>query len=167
MFRQSPLYRRVDPLNHENEKSNPLKKEELFRLGQNIKRLRKARGMNQTLLAEKAQTRPTTISTLENAINTNPGWNLLIRIANVLNTSIHKLTQPDSSQISKDVTEQLPQGLVDLLRYQDDLLSPTEDRIRLNEVEWLKKLPIESAEKIGPSEYLHVLRHFRLLLNQK
>ncbi len=154
-------------MKQKNETSKPLKKEELLRLGQNIKRLRKARGMNQTLLAEKAQTRPTTISTLENAINTNPGWNLLIRIANVLDTSIHQLTQPDSSNVSEDVHEMLPQGLVDLLRYQDDLLSPTEDRIRLQEVDWLKKLPMDGNENIGPEEYLLILRHFRLLARQK
>ena len=84
-----------------------MNKIELAMLGQNIRRIRKARNLNQTALAMKASTRTATISEIENGVNQNPGWDLLERVATVLNTSIHQLTQPDAEFVSD--TEKSPE----------------------------------------------------------
>ncbi|MBN1356183.1 helix-turn-helix transcriptional regulator [bacterium] len=136
---------------------------ELNRLGQNIRRLRKLKGMNQTELAFKADTRLATISDLENGNNRNPGWKLLTRIASVLNTTLHDLTLHDASSITDDEYAELAPGLADLVANQDRYLAPGEQRIALREVEWLRKAPGENAQKINCDSYLQVLRHYRIL----
>ena len=138
-----------------------MKEIELKKLGENIKRLRKARGMNQTALAQHAQTRPTTISSIEKGSNKNPGWDLLDRIAGVLNTSIHQLTEPGSDLVDRKMG--VPNGLKDLMQKQDDLLALGEPRISLNEVEWLANVPPDNGEEMSAEQYLIILRHYRLV----
>ena len=144
-----------------NKDSNQIKQDELKRLGQNIKRLRKSKGMNQTLLANQAKTRPTTISSIEKGSNHNPGWDLINRIANVLDSSIHDLTQPGSDLALE--RRGLPKGLADLMLRQDDLLALGESRIGLQEVEWLSTMPLENKENMDAKAYLLILRHYRLI----
>ncbi len=144
-----------------------LKEDELKKLGQNIKRLRKSRGMNQTSLANQARTRPTTISSIENGYSPNPGWDLLNRIAGVLDSSIHDLTQPEVLIEDKEDSP-LPSGLSDLMRRQDDLLALGEPRISLQELEWLSKMPMEGEKgEMSAERYLVILRHFRLVVQNQ
>ncbi len=139
---------------------------ELKRIGKNIKRLRKSLGMNQTALALKAGTRPTSISMIETATNLNPGWNLLKRIADALDTNIHKLTMPSSTVITEEIRDiSPPPGLVELLMHEDTLLAISEDRITLQEVQWLKQIPY-SYEEMTAKDLLVFLRTFRHLADQ-
>ena len=140
-----------------------LKEDELKKVGQNIKRLRKSRGMNQTSLANQASTRPTTISSIENGYSPNPGWDLLSRIAKVLDTTIHDLTQPEVLLEEREGTP-LPSGLADLMRRQDELLALGELRISLQELEWLSRMPLDyENDDMSAERYLVVLRHYRLV----
>ena len=141
-----------------------ISKSELEKLGKNVKRLRKARGMNQTSLAQAARTRPTTISAIENGINPNPGWDLLGRIAIVLNSCIHDLTQPEVSQDQYSESDPIPGGLRQLMQKQKELLALSEPRISLKELDWLAKTPQPEGREVTAEEYLTILRHFRLLL---
>ncbi len=141
-----------------------LDKAELNRLGKNIRRLRNVRGMNQTALAYKANTRPTTISMIENGLNTNPGWDLLDRICSALDTTIHKLTLPPSTSMTDETGEIIPPpGLVTLMREEDRLLGPTEERLTLQEVAWMKLGPLKTPEAWGAEDFLQLLRQFRFL----
>lgn len=138
-------------------------KPDLNRLGMTIRRLRKAHGYNQTELATRAGTRTTTISELENGLNPNPGWDLIDRISKVLHTTIHQLTLPDSSTMADDRNTVIPAGLSKLLKDQELFLGASENRINLREVEWLKRLPFDDPETVTPEEFLHILRHMRLI----
>ena len=142
-----------------------LRENELKKLGKNIKRLRKASGMNQTWLAEKANTRPTTISSIENGTNTNPGWDLLDRISKVFSTTIHELTQPSINLEPSGKRSQLPSGLSELMQRQNELLPLGEQRISLRELEWLSAMPLAQPQKVFPEQYLLILRHYRLVMN--
>jgi transcriptional regulator with XRE-family HTH domain len=139
-----------------------LKEEELRKLGQNIKRLRKAKGLNQTNLAKSAQTRPTTISSIENGANLNPGWDLLGRVAAVLGTNIHQLTQPELDLNSSEKTKLSP-GLTDLIRRQKELLGLGEARISTKELDWLAVVPLDDPRSMSADKYLIILRHYRLV----
>jgi transcriptional regulator with XRE-family HTH domain len=144
---------------------NTLDESELKRIGKNIKRLRKAKGMNQTALAFKANTRPTTISMIETGSNPNPGWELLDRISSSLDTNLHKLTMPPSSTVTDDISDvPPPPGLVKLLMNEDKLLSPSEDRITLQEVQWLKEIP-EAREQMTAEDLLLILRQYRHIVS--
>ncbi|MBN1552958.1 helix-turn-helix transcriptional regulator [bacterium] len=136
---------------------------ELKRLGQNIRRLRKAQKINQIDLAKRANTRSTTISLLENGLNPNPGWDLLDRIAVVLETTVHDLLRPDATSLSREDVLALPKGLVILLKEQDTYLSPREERVSLGEGEWLQKIPGENPDGLEPEDYLLLLRQLRRL----
>lgn len=136
---------------------------ELVRLGQNIRRLRKGLAMNQVTLAQKADTRPGTISELENGLNKNPGWELLTRISSALDTTIHQLTMPDSSSTTVERANIIPNGLIKLVQEQDSFLLPAEDRISMAELECLKLLPVPQRDRMRPEAYLFVLRHLRLI----
>lgn len=136
---------------------------ELKKLGENIRRLRKSHGLNQTNLARKALTRPTTVSSIEKGSNPNPGWNLLSRIAEALNTSIHELTKPGSDLIETKCS--VAQGLKELMRRQDALLALGEPRISLGEVEWMSNIPPEKAFRLTANEFLLILRYYRLITN--
>lgn len=140
------------------------RKKELEKLGRNVRRLRKSRGMNQTKLANAAHTRPTTISAIENGINPNPGWDLLGRVAEVLDSSIHDLTQPEVLIEKLPQKSQLPEGLSDLMHRQSELLALSETRISLKELEWLSRVPQPEERDIRAEEYLMILRHYRLLI---
>ncbi len=140
--------------------------DELKKLGQNIKRLRKARGMNQTSLANEAQTRPTTISSIENGSNLNPGWELLGRVAKVLNVSIHDLTQPEVIIDGTEKRKTLAPGIAELMHRQDELLSLGERRISLSELEWLTSMPVENPDEMTAEKYLIILRHYRLIAKE-
>ncbi len=143
---------------------NQITEVELKNLGKNIKRLRKSLGMNQTALATQASTRPTTISMLENGLNPNPGWDLLDRVSRVLKTSIHQLTMPPTSTVSQTDDDMIPpDGLVDLMLHEERFLHPSEDRISLEELQWLKRLPVTDDSPFIAEEYLLILRHFRIL----
>ncbi|MBN1549910.1 helix-turn-helix transcriptional regulator [bacterium] len=142
---------------------NTMKQDELIKLGHNIRRVRKSKGLNQTVLANRAKTRPTTISSLENGNNPNPGWDLLDRIAKVLNASIHDLTQPEVNIKTDNVASELTNGLKSLLQRQDELLGLSEPRISLQEVNWLAHMPIDKPDEMSPESYLMILRHYRLI----
>ena len=137
---------------------------EINQLGRNIRRLRKGQSLNQAALAYKAGTRSTTISLLENGLNKNPGMELLGRIADVLQTSIHQMTQPETTDISDTPRSQVPEGLVELLREQDKLLSPMEDRISFSEGEWLQSAPVNPPDILSAQDYLLILRQLRQLV---
>jgi len=141
-----------------------IRKKELEKLGRNVRRLRKSRGINQTKLAMAARTRPTTISAIENGINPNPGWDLLGRVAEVLDSSIHDLTQPEINVGKLPHKSQLAEGLGDLMHRQSELLALSEPRISLKELEWLSHVPQPENREISAEEYLLILRHFRLLI---
>jgi len=140
-----------------------LRQEELKKLGKNIRRLRKSRGMNQTALANSAKTRPTTISSIENGINLNPGWDLLGRVANVLDTSIHDLTLPDVALEDVERKKKLNAGLSELLRRQKELLALGEARISSRELDWLTTMPMDDHMNMTAEKYLIILRHYRLV----
>ena len=140
-----------------------LKKEELKKLGKNIRRLRKSRGLNQTTLANSAKTRPTTISSIENGINLNPGWDLLGRVAGVLDTSIHELTQPDIDLEQTSTDKELTSGLTDLMQRQRELLALGEPRISSKELSWMANMPMDDDTNMSAELYLIVLRHYRLV----
>ncbi len=140
-----------------------LRQEELKKLGKNIRRLRKSRGLNQTSLANSAKTRPTTISSIENGINLNPGWDLLGRVANVLDTTIHDLTLPEIDLSEVEKKRKLAPSLSDLIRRQKELLALGEPRISSNEMDWMAEMPIEENMKMSAEKYLIILRHYRLV----
>ncbi|HPQ41762.1 MAG TPA: helix-turn-helix transcriptional regulator [bacterium] len=140
------------------------RKKELEKLGRNVRRLRKSRGLNQTKLAMAARTRPTTISAIENGINPNPGWDLLGRVAEVLDSSIHDLTQPEILIEKLPQKTQLPEGLSNLMHRQSELLALSETRISLKELEWLSHMPQPEDRNLLAEEYLMILRHYRLLV---
>ncbi|MBN1295259.1 helix-turn-helix transcriptional regulator [bacterium] len=141
-----------------------LRKKELDKLGRNVRRLRKSRGMNQTMLAQAARTRPTTISAIENGINANPGWDLLGRVAEVLDSTIHALTQPEIVIEKMPQKGSLPEGLGHLMHRQSELLALSEPRISLKELEWLSHTPKPENREISCEEYLMILRYFRLVI---
>ena len=138
------------------------KEKELQLLGQNIKRLRKAKGYNQTQLASKAKTRTATISEIENGNNPNPGWDLVKRVADVLGTSIHQLTQADLRFAPEGSGGELLPSVKDLILKQDEYLAATEARITLNEAKWLSSLPLKHADSLSIDNYVTILRAARL-----
>ena len=137
-------------------------KTELELLGRNIRRLRKAAGLNQKALADMAGTRAGTISEIENNINKNPGWELIARIARVLKSTIKQLITDETSSITEEQFERLPPGLEVLVRDQEKLLLLSEDRITLEELNWLKRLPLSYRDEMTPDEFLVFLRHLRM-----
>ena len=137
---------------------------ELNRLARNIRRIRKIQAMNQVELAYKAGTRPATISDIESGTNKNPGWELLSRICKALQTNIHQLTMPDATSALINTNQALPSGLQKLLDDQDKLLAPVEDRISLDELNWLRKIPLLKMDQLSADFYLQILRHLRLLV---
>jgi len=141
---------------------NVLSDPELSILSQNILRLRKAFGYSQMTLAYHAKTRSSTISELENGVNRNPGWEILSRIAKALNTSVHLLLMPNISTVATQQAEIIPPGLSELIENEDKYFGPNENRLSLQEVEWLKKVPLDAADSAEVDDYLLILRHFRL-----
>ncbi|HPQ39328.1 MAG TPA: helix-turn-helix transcriptional regulator [bacterium] len=141
---------------------------EVIELGQNIRRLRKARDMNQGDLAKKANTQITTISLLENGQNKNPGWDLLQRLADALETTVHELALPHSSEVhTQRVARALPDGLKALIEHQDDHLGPSENRISLSESNWLRQVPEPECWEFTAADFLILLRQFRFLVSTK
>lgn len=138
--------------------------DDIIQLGKNIRRFRKALGMNQADLALKADTQVTTISLLENGLNRNPGWDLLQRLADALNTTVHELALPPSSSVHINrVPQTLPQGLVRLIDQQDMLLAPQENRISFEESSWLAHVPENIAGNLSHDDFLILLRELRHL----
>jgi transcriptional regulator with XRE-family HTH domain len=136
---------------------------EIVRLGRNILRLRLEKGQKQAELAYLSGLRPATVSALENGNNPNPGWDILKRLCNVLNTSIHELTVPDASSISRTEHEDFPTGLLALIQDQDRILSLQEKHISLEEAEWLRNIPCSNRSELGSEVYLQILRFVRFL----
>jgi len=138
-------------------------RDELKVIGINIRRFRKAQGMNLVEFATKTGSTPTNLSNLENGSNKNPSWDLLDRVASILNTTIHQLTMRDTSAHPEFNGSVVSKALVELLKDQDRILGSTEDRISLGEAAWLKTIPVENPDQVNIDELLLLLRFIRNL----
>jgi transcriptional regulator with XRE-family HTH domain len=63
------------------------------RVGGNVARLRKQRGLTQEALAQAADVKQTYLSEIENG-KRNPTLGMLVRLATALDADVHDLTRP-------------------------------------------------------------------------
>ncbi|WP_444684343.1 helix-turn-helix domain-containing protein [Alkalicoccus luteus] len=90
-------------------------------IGQNITRLRKAKGMTLTELAEQANISKSNLSNIERGINENPSIKVLEKLAEVLETDLIALLgiQPESGRT--DGQENLLERIRELNVSEEDL----------------------------------------------
>jgi transcriptional regulator with XRE-family HTH domain len=124
--------------------------------------MRQAKAIRQTDLAYQAGLRPASVSELETGKNANPGWELLKRVCKTMDTTIHRLTMPDASSVPEEHYEEMAEGLKTLIQNQDSFLTHSEERISLEEAEWLRHVPCPNRRDLSPAVYLQLLRSCRI-----
>ncbi|NJP38769.1 helix-turn-helix domain-containing protein [Alkalicoccus luteus] len=90
-------------------------------IGQNITRLRKAKGMTLTELAEQANISKSNLSNIERGINENPSIKVLEKLAEVLETDLIALLGIQSESGRTDGQENLLDRIRELNVSEEDL----------------------------------------------
>ena len=130
--------------------------DELKIVGENIKKLRKARGLTQFDLANVAGlSRTGTISDIENAKVPTLNFDVLESLAKALNVTVHDLTRPfENIRI-----DGIKPGLEALVKNQNNLLAISEPRIANREIDFLNEADVDLTSE----GYLMLLRYIRMI----
>lgn len=128
-------------------------------LSQRIKQLREEKGFSLGKLAETAEVSKAYLSQLENNVSKQPSAEILFKIASALGTTIADLLDKPVRVYSKDIHQEMPEGLRTLIDERGKMLD-----IRDEDITMLMNIQYRGKQPNDPEEWELVLRAIRIVV---